>query len=423
MGIWTITRKELLLLMRDLRAFVTLLIFPLVFILIIGASTGELLTGDSDNQKVQLGLVVEAVEPVAAQLGDVVARQDGFIVTRYDDQETAVASIAEGDNRMVMIIGEEFDARVEELKPSDLLNPQGGRLGGNLDSLGIELEGRPAIDQLLPLIREVLYALTIQTITPEIAKKNNRIKATLRAAENRRRRELREAGKSEEEIEAIIAGKPETGSESTTAPDTTTRPGGVYQEIVPGYTVLFVFFMINIMARSFIQEREIGTFRRLLLAPIAPLSLFLGKTIPFLLLSLAQTALLFGAGRLLFGMNWGTQPWVLLPVMLATSLAATGLGLLIAAMVRTDSQVSAYATFLVIVMGGISGCFIPRDWLPEALRTLSLVTPQAWSLIAYNELLNTEAPDLQIVWQACGVLLLFGVVFIAVGTWVFRPDE
>ena len=84
---------------------------------------------------------------------------------------------------------------------------------------------------------------------------------------------------------------------------------------------------------------------------------------------------------------------MLLPVIFCTSMSATALGLLVATMVRSESQVSAYATILVITMGGVSGCFTPRKWLPDAMREFSLTTPHAWSLMAYEELLCKAAPD------------------------------
>lgn len=74
------------------------------------------------------------------------------------------------------------------------------------------------------------------------------------------------------------------------------------QWVVPGFTVMFAFFLINVMARSFMIERDQGTLRRLLLAPVRTLPLLLGKTIPFYLTSVLQCTLLFFCGRLLFGM-------------------------------------------------------------------------------------------------------------------------
>src|SRR4029077_7395567 len=85
----------------------------------------------------------------------------------------------------------------------------------------------------------------------------------------------------------------------------------VYQFLVPSYTVMFVFFIVNFMARSLIGERDTGTLGRLLVAPLTRTQLILGKMVPFLLISLVQTVLLFLAGRVLFHMSWGQFPWML----------------------------------------------------------------------------------------------------------------
>ena len=205
--------------------------------------------------------------------------------------------------------------------------------------------------------------------------------------------------------------------------ETDREKSDAYRQLVPGFTVMFVFFLVNIMARSFIHERQLGTLNRLRIAPLSPSSLLIGKTAPFFIISLIQTAVLFLAGRFVWGMTWGVQPWLLLPVMVTTSLSATALGLLVATLVRTDSQVSAYANVVVITMAGISGCFMPRDWLPESIQLLSLSTPHAWALIGYHEILSAEAPSLGVVTQSCGILLGFSLLFFLLGCLRFGRVE
>jgi ABC-2 type transport system permease protein len=173
------------------------------------------------------------------------------------------------------------------------------------------------------------------------------------------------------------------------------------------------------MARSFIQERDLGTLRRLRMAPVRPASILLGKTVPFLMLSLLQTAILFACGRWMFGMTWGPLPWLLVPVALCTSLAATSLGLLIATLVRTDSQVSAYANIVVILSAGISGCFIPRQWLTPVMKPVSLAVPHGWALVAYDTLLKSARPDVTLVWQCCAAILGFALLYFLLGTRFF----
>ncbi|MDZ4689122.1 MAG: ABC transporter permease, partial [Planctomycetaceae bacterium] len=110
----------------------------------------------------------------------------------------------------------------------------------------------------------------------------------------------------------------------------------------------------------------------------------------------------------------------LIPVILCTSAAATSLGLLLAAWVQTDQQVSAYGTSMVLILGGVSGCFIPRAWLPDLMKTVSLATPHAWALQAFDAVLTKDRVDSILVHDYCFVLLGFAATFFAVGWWRFR---
>jgi ABC-2 type transport system permease protein len=62
---------------------------------------------------------------------------------------------------------------------------------------------------------------------------------------------------------------------------------------------------------------------------------------------------------------------------------------------------------------------MPRAWLPQAMQQISLVTPHAWSLIAYNQLLNTRQPDLAQVASACLMLTAFSGGYLLLGWWRF----
>jgi ABC-2 type transport system permease protein len=129
---------------------------------------------------------------------------------------------------------------------------------------------------------------------------------------------------------------------------------------------------------------------------------------------------LFGFGRLVYDITWGEQPLLLLPILFLTSLAATSLGLVLATNVRTESQVASYSNLIVITTAGISGCFVPRDWMPEFMQKISLITPHSWSLIAYLEAMTNPQPDVAVIVKSCLMLLGFSALFFAAGCWRFR---
>jgi ABC-2 type transport system permease protein len=169
----------------------------------------------------------------------------------------------------------------------------------------------------------------------------------------------------------------------------------------------------------FVAERRHGTLVRLRAAPLSRGQILLGKLLPCFAVSLVQGVFLLLCGKVVFGMSWGPQPWLLVPVVVCTSFAAVGLAVLVAGLARTEAQVAVYGTLVVLVLAGVSGSMLPREMMPEEMRQFSLVTPHAWALDAYADLLNPEGqtPDVGRVLLACAALTGFGAVFL-LAAWV-----
>jgi ABC-type multidrug transport system permease subunit len=101
-----------------------------------------------------------------------------------------------------------------------------------------------------------------------------------------------------------------------------------------------------------------------------------------------------------------------------------GLALFVAAIARTETQVSVYGTLLVLVLAGLSGAMMgDRSLMPEEMQRISRITPHAWALDAYRQLVaNPGTPDLELVLTACLVLTGFGFVFIILAWWFLRLE-
>jgi ABC-2 type transport system permease protein len=190
-----------------------------------------------------------------------------------------------------------------------------------------------------------------------------------------------------------------------------------YQVLVPSYTVMFAFFLVLTVGWLFVAERKHGTLARLRAAPLTRGQILMGKLLPCLLVSLAQGFFLLACGYLIFGMTWGSRPDLLAAVVVCTAAAAVGLAVFVASIARTETQIAVYGTLLVLVLGGVSGSLMPRDLMPEKMKTASLATPHAWALDAYSQLLASPTPDPAFIAQACGVLLAFGAVFTLLAWW------
>ncbi|MFO1093176.1 MAG: ABC transporter permease [Planctomycetaceae bacterium] len=405
MNAWHITRKDLLVLWRDRRSLVVLLILPLVFITIIGLSTGRLLGWQNQNDALKVAIVNldqgELSQSIVQRLG----RHEGLAAQSAVDIRAAERLLEAGRCVAVVRFGPEFEQRVGDLRSVDALQIDQGPLARDLSALDVHITSEPTLTNVEAIVRMIVQGEVLRGVIPAVLRKNGWIRNYIRV-------HARAADEPAESPPAVPAAPQRLGYGSI-----------VYQTIVPSYTVLFTFFLVTIMAGSFVAERDAGTLRRLQTLPVDSAALVVGKTLPFLCISLCQGALLFLAGKVLFGMDWGRHPALLATVIVCTSLSATCLGLLVATLVRTTSQVSTFATLIIIVMAGISGCFMPRAWLPPAMQQVSLATPHAWALMAYNQLLNSAAPDLYRVGRCCLMLIGFSTLYALLGWWRFRQTK
>ncbi len=412
MGWWHLTWKDLRLQFRDRRSLAVLLLLPLIFISIIGLSTGKMLGWRADNQVIKVAWIDRDGGELAQRIRTQLDERSEVQVIAYTDSAVAKHAVFSGEITLLMTIGPEFQKRVDELQLRDFFARKKGkgRLAGGLSRLDISVDTKASWNWISNMVSDSLLSLTLEDVFPEVAKKHNLGRALIHnmevaAAED----DAASAGADESRIAqapSIAAGRKSSGA--------------LYDRLVPGYTVMFAFFLVNVMARSFIAERELGTLRRLRLTPLTPLNLLIGKTLPYFVISLVQSLALFVFGWMLFDMSWGERPWLLAPIIVCTSIAATSLSLLVATSVRTDAQVSSYSNLIVISLAGIGGCFVPREWMPDVMRHISLITPHAWSLNAYLEALTNPQPDLSVIVKSCLLLLGFSTVFFVTGCVRFR---
>lgn len=202
-------------------------------------------------------------------------------------------------------------------------------------------------------------------------------------------------------------------------------PDNIFGMIVPSFTVMFAFFIVGTLGADLLKERQEGTLRRLMAAPMPRWAVILGKMLAFLFVVIVQVALIFGGASLVFDMPLGDSLPGLLLVTLAMGLAATGLGMMVAALARSDRQADTIGLLLGFILAGLGGCFVfgavPLYKSGGTMETISRLTPHAHALIAYDKLL-VGGQGLMAVLPEVGILLLFSALFFGVAVWRFRYE-
>lgn len=193
------------------------------------------------------------------------------------------------------------------------------------------------------------------------------------------------------------------------------RPPSLLDYLVPGYSLMFVFFLISNLADTVVEERQTGTLRRLLSAPIPRSRILLGKMLPYFCIGVVQFIFVLLASRLIFGIHLGSS-WVGLAVLiLTTALVMAALGVMIAAFARTEGQADGLAIVLVLVMAVISGAMFPNIQVPG----LQVITPHYWALQGFLNIMS-RGMGVEGALLPAGVLLTMAAVFFTAGAVRFR---
>jgi ABC-2 type transport system permease protein len=196
---------------------------------------------------------------------------------------------------------------------------------------------------------------------------------------------------------------------------------------VTGMTVLFVFLMAQKTAESIYEEKKVGTFRRLLAAPMSKAALLAGKMLPNLITGVVQSAVIFAFG--IFGLRLigftpvtlGVEPLTTVLVVVLIALCSSAFGILIVALARTEAQIGGLSTLLLWGMGFLGGGIMPLFILEQFLGPLPKVVPHYWANHALTNLMS-RGLGLADVTTDMAVLLGFTALFFVIGLWRFDFD-
>ena len=147
-----------------------------------------------------------------------------------------------------------------------------------------------------------------------------------------------------------------------------------------GMAIMFVMFVVILGAGEILEEKKNKTWGRLLSTPTNKSTIMLGKIMGNFLRGWAQVGFLILFGQFVMGVNWGNSlfsSFILISVYL---LCLNGLGMMLASLVRTNSQLGAYSSIFIISTSMLSGCYWPIEIVPEFMQKIAMVFPQYWAM-------------------------------------------
>ncbi len=183
----------------------------------------------------------------------------------------------------------------------------------------------------------------------------------------------------------------------------------------------FVLYIITIMIAAFMlaREREYGTFEQLLVMPMRPIEVILGKAIPAMAVGYANFLLVLGIMNVVFDIPVRGSLALLLLLAAGYLFVELGRGFLVAMIAHTQNQALLIVMLIAFVDITFSGYAVPVESMPPAMQALSNLFPIRHWMVILRGILQKDV-GLDVLWPQLVWLAGLGVLINGVTLWFFR---
>ncbi len=184
--------------------------------------------------------------------------------------------------------------------------------------------------------------------------------------------------------------------------------------MVPGVLGLLLMVMTMLLTSlAIVKEKELGTLEQLVVTPIKPYQLIIGKLAPFFVIGVIDVILVIFFASLVFSLPVKGGALLLLFLSLIFLMTTLGLGLLISTISRTQQQAMMTAIFFFMVpMIFFSGFVFPIENMPKIIQLVSFLQPLRYYFVIVRGLF-LKGVGMNILWPQALVLLVFGSIILS----------
>ncbi len=189
---------------------------------------------------------------------------------------------------------------------------------------------------------------------------------------------------------------------------------------IPGVVVNIIMTVtLMLTALSIVREKEIGTMEQLMVTPVRPIELMLGKMIPFAVIGLFDLVLVVAAAILLFHIPFRGSALLLLGGAVLFLMTSLGAGLFISTISQTQQQAVMSSFFFTMPAFMLSGFTFPIANMPTAIKAIAYINPVYYFMEIVRGIFLKGA-GLLAVWPEMIAMAVFGVAILGLSAWRFQ---
>jgi ABC-2 type transport system permease protein len=200
------------------------------------------------------------------------------------------------------------------------------------------------------------------------------------------------------------------------------------QHNIPAWTIFAMFFIVISLGSSVVREKLNGSFVRLKTLPTSYIVALISKQITYLIVTLAQAAIIFGIGIWVFpliglpGLNLPSDMAGLLIVLLICGWCAVSYAICIGVFAQTQEQANGLGAVSIVLLAAIGGLLVPSFAMPDSFKMIIKLSPLHWCLEAFYGLF-LEGGNLKDIMMNLLPLLAITFIFQLITFWGLKKKN
>ncbi|MCM3768111.1 ABC transporter permease [Neobacillus niacini] len=398
MAFWWLAWKDLLMLVRDKKALLTLVAMPLLLISILGAAFGNMFAEEdaAPIKKFTLGVVNLDDGPLSTALIEEVFQKQlskGIKIKQFNEEDLhkkienrslAVGLIIESDFSSTLLAGNETKVKL-------LTGPDPGIKDDIVEKV---------IEQFADSIPiEVMARQAAQPVQADSAGADTPSTQPAQAAPTTTDHPQEQSASQHLIKETTVNAK--------------TKIVSSFQYYAAAMGVMFLLMTVVQGVSNMILEKEQEVYKRLLLSQLTYTNYLIGKMIGLVIICLLQAAIIIVGTKYIFGVDWGASAFGIAIMTAAFVINACGLGVLAGAFVKTEKAFSVAGMFGSQILAALGGSMAPLYIFPDWVVAMTKLLPNGLALQTYLKLMT--GASLVNILPAVGGAVGLGVLFFAIG--------
>ncbi|WP_226087398.1 ABC transporter permease [Mesobacillus sp. S13] len=382
MGFWWLALKDTILMARDRKALLTLVLMPILLIGILGSAFGNMMDEEDapSIKKFKAGIVNQD----QGQLGSVLS-QEAFMTglpKLISAEEMTEEELEDYLQQQVLSVGiiipEDFSDHIISGKESK-----------------VQIVSIPSASIQSSIVENVVLQFTqaaaVNVIAMEVAGPAN-------------------MGKALPARSQLSVSDYDFAEEVAVEQDQ--KPVGSFQYYAAGMGVMFLLMTVITGVSAMIDEKEQDVYSRLLVTKLSNKQYLIGKFIGLLFMSSIQFLIIVLGTHYLYHVRWGESMTGVIIVGFAFVFSVSGLGVLLGALVKKEKTFNAAGMLATQIMAAVGGSMVPLYIFPDWVNTVVKVLPNALALQTFLELMSGAGVGK--VWLEAGILIVIGLASLLI---------